>query len=143
MRHFFIYLLAFNILYFLDEAWDDVERKIKPVENPYDFKKKLILDQEKSKLSLSQVYEEEYLKQKGDAEAAQKTPGMLDDDMDKDKPELLDEIKSRMKELFVKLDTLTHYHYTPQALNAEVSFPPSKFRKYVMIMCFAVSIFLG
>ena len=122
MCHFFIYLLAFNILYFLDEAWDDVERKIKPVENPYDFKKKLILDQEKSKLSLSQVYEEEYLKQKGDAEAAQKTPGMLDDDMDKDKPELLDEIKSRMKELFVKLDTLTHYHYTPQALNAEVSF---------------------
>ena len=123
MRHFFIYLLAFNILYFLDEAWDDVERKIKPVENPYDFKKKLILDQEKSKLSLSQVYEEEYLKQKGDAEAALKAPGMLDDDdIDKDKPELVDEIKSRMKELFVKLDTLTHYHYTPQALNAEVSF---------------------
>ena len=143
MRHFFIYLLAFNILYFLDEAWDDVERKIKPVENPYDFKKKLILDQEKSKLSLSQVYEEEYLKQKGDAEAAQKAPGVLDDDVDKDKPELVDEIKSRMKELFVKLDTLTHYHYTPQALNAEVSFPPSKFRKYVIIMCFAVSIFLG
>ena len=144
MRHFFIYLLAFNILYFLDEAWDDVERKIKPVENPYDFKKKLILDQEKSKLSLSQVYEDEYLKQKGDAEAALKAPGMLDDDdIDKDKPELVDEIKSRMKELFVKLDTLTHYHYTPQALNAEVSFPPSKFRKYVIIMCFAVSIFLG
>ena len=66
-----------------------------------------------------------------------------DDDIDKDKPELVDEIKSRMKELFVKLDTLTHYHYTPQALNAEVSFPPSKFRKYVIIMCFAVSIFLG
>lgn len=102
-----------------DQAWDDVERKVKPVENPYEYKKKLILDQEKSKLSLAQVYEEEYLKQKGDMESSNNAPGMLDEE-DEDKPETVDEIKSRMKELFAKLDTLTHYHYTPQALNPEV-----------------------
>ena len=47
---------------------------------------------------------------------------MLDDDLDKDNPEVLDKIKSRMKELFVQLDTLTHYHYTPTPINAEVFF---------------------
>lgn len=68
---------------------------------------------------MAQVYEEEYLKQKGDLENSKKTPGMLDEE-DEDKPETLDEIKKKMNELFMKLDTLTHYHYTPQVAHAEV-----------------------
>ena len=46
----------------LDQAWDDVERKIKPKEEAFEFKKRITLDQEKSKLSLGEIYEQEYLK---------------------------------------------------------------------------------
>ena len=103
-----------------DKAWDDVERKVKPVENPYEYKKRLVLDQEKSKLSLAQVYEQEYLKQQESLEEAKKKPGMLDDDGNETIPAEVESIKKSMKLLFAKLDTLTHFHYTPKLQDAEV-----------------------
>ncbi|XP_023423306.1 U3 small nucleolar ribonucleoprotein protein MPP10 isoform X2 [Cavia porcellus] len=45
-----------------DQAWDDVVRKEKPKEEAYEYKKRLTLDHEKSKLSLAEIYEQEYIK---------------------------------------------------------------------------------
>ena len=97
-----------------DQAYDNVERKVKPVENPYEYKKKLILDQEKSKLSLAEVYEQEYLKQKSSLEEAAKKPGMLDDDGNEQTPKEVESIRRSMNILFSKLDSLTHFHFTPK-----------------------------
>ena len=46
-----------------DKSFDDVERKVRPVEMHYEFKKQVVLDSEKSKVGLGQIYEQEFLKQ--------------------------------------------------------------------------------
>ncbi|XP_063370209.1 U3 small nucleolar ribonucleoprotein protein MPP10 [Cydia amplana] len=94
-----------------DKAWDDVEKKEKPVDDQLKFRKTEIIDQSKSKLSLAQVYEAEYLKQKQAASGEKE---------EKEEPEAHKEVKEAMKKLFAKLDALCHYHYTPRAPQAEV-----------------------
>ncbi|XP_032524744.2 U3 small nucleolar ribonucleoprotein protein MPP10 [Danaus plexippus] len=94
-----------------DKAWDDITRKEKPVDDQFLFKKPEVLDQSKSKMSLAQVYEAEYLKQK------QASSGEVDDEKE---PESHTEIREAMKNLFSKLDALCHYHYTPKPPQAEV-----------------------
>ncbi|XP_023952354.2 U3 small nucleolar ribonucleoprotein protein MPP10 [Bicyclus anynana] len=94
-----------------DKAWDDVVKKEKPVDDQLMFKKPEVLDQSKSKLSLAQVYESEYLKQK------QASSGQIEEE---NEPEVHKEIREAMSKLFSKLDALCHYHYTPKAAQAEV-----------------------
>ncbi|CAB3360859.1 Hypothetical predicted protein [Cloeon dipterum] len=98
-----------------DKAWDDVERKIKPVEEPIEYKKRLALDQSKSKMSLAEIYEQDYLKQKKEANA---DPNASEEE-EKDSPEKV-EIKTMLHSLFLKLDALSNYHYTPRPTAPEI-----------------------
>jgi len=101
-----------------DKAWDDVERKVKPVEDPLEYKKKLVLDQEKSKMSLAEVYEQEYLELAGKKEKVE-VGSVLDKEKEETSKEV-DKIKTDMRSLFAKLDSLSHLHYTPKQKSAEV-----------------------
>lgn len=115
-----------------DSAYDDVVRKVKPAEDPYEYKKRLVLDQEKSKLSLAQVYEQEFLAQQGKLEQEGKEVSLLDRE-ESETPKEVEQIRKDMNMLFAKLDTLTHFHYTPKNLNAEV-----KVRTKQMLLTFTL-----
>jgi U3 small nucleolar RNA-associated protein MPP10 len=94
-----------------DQAWDDVERKIKPIDDPFEYKKKLVLDAEKSKMSLSQIYEQEYIEKQKAEDGSEK--------MEEVPPEQL-QIQKDLESLFAKLDALSNFHYTPKAPSAEI-----------------------
>ncbi|NXH77698.1 MPP10 protein, partial [Hydrobates tethys] len=91
----------------LDEAWDDVVPKEKPKEEAFEYKKRITLDHEKSKLSLAEIYEQEYMKVH-----QQKTE-------EEENPEHT-EIQEMMDSLFLKLDALCNFHFTPKPPVPEV-----------------------
>lgn len=84
-----------------------MERKEKPVENLLEYKKKIVLDQEKSKHSLAQIYEKEFMDQQMALDSA-------NSETKEKEPELHKEVKSMMNELFSKLDALANFHFTPK-----------------------------
>ncbi|XP_065060004.1 U3 small nucleolar ribonucleoprotein protein MPP10-like [Rhopilema esculentum] len=90
-----------------DQAWDDVMRKVKPVEKPFEYKKSLALDQEKSKLSLAEVYEKEYIKKTKEDKEEETNPGH-------------EVIQNMMDKLFAKLDALSNFQYTPKQPKPEL-----------------------
>ena len=85
----------------LDREFNDVERK---VTNELQVKPEVVLDQEKSKKSLSALYEEEYTKQE------------VPDKLLKEH----EEINRLYQKLVNKLDALSNFHYTPKLKHEEL-----------------------
>ncbi|XP_003389197.1 PREDICTED: U3 small nucleolar ribonucleoprotein protein MPP10-like [Amphimedon queenslandica] len=94
-----------------DQAWDDVIRKTKPKERPFNYKVFQPLNEEKSQLSLAEVYEQEYIKQTQGEREEEENP--------KHK-----EIRELVKKLFNQLDSLSNYHFTPTIAEPEVKSIP-------------------
>lgn len=88
-----------------DKVFDSVERKEKPINSLLEYKKQLVLNQEKSKESLAQIYEKEFLDKQAalDPNNAEK---------EEEEPELHKEVRKMMGDLFNKLDALSNYHFT-------------------------------
>ncbi|OCT89518.1 U3 small nucleolar ribonucleoprotein protein MPP10 [Xenopus laevis] len=84
-----------------DQLWDDVVRKEKPKENAFEYKKRLTLDHDKSKLSLAEIYEQEYIKQNEKKKEEEENPKHV-------------EIQKMMDSLFLKLDALSNFHFIPK-----------------------------
>nr|XP_061811262.1 U3 small nucleolar ribonucleoprotein protein MPP10-like isoform X2 [Nerophis lumbriciformis] len=90
-----------------DQAFDDVVRKEKPKEEVFEYKKRLTLDHEKSKQSLAEIYEQEYIKQTQQKTEEEENPAHV-------------EIQKLMDALFLKLDALSNFHFTPKPSVPEV-----------------------
>lgn len=90
-----------------DNAFDDVIRKVKPKEKPFEYRRRITMESEKSKQSLAEIYENEYLKQKQTEREEQQNP-------------VHNEIRKRMRSLFVQLDALSNFNFTPRPPQPEV-----------------------
>ena len=92
------------------KLFDDVERKEKPVGRDMMKQKELPLNQEKSQLSLAEVYEKDYLA------AQEKMEGVEKEEVN----EAEEKVKKDLVNLFRKLDALSNFSFTPKGVTEEL-----------------------
>lgn len=103
-----------------DEDWDDViPRETHAVKDPRKNAELPEVSQEKSKLSLGELYEREYLKKaKGVDVTAEENRSKED--------KLKDEISGIFTELCSRLDALSNYHFAPRPIKDDDEIKPTK-----------------
>ncbi|KAI9271743.1 U3 small nucleolar ribonucleoprotein complex, subunit Mpp10 [Phascolomyces articulosus] len=96
----------------LDNQFDDVERKEDPTLRPFLPSKRVDISDERSKRSLAELYEDDFVKQKsGD------TSNEKDDALKKEH----EDITTMFESLCHKLDSLSNFHFTPKAPKTEMT----------------------
>ena len=99
-----------------DNAFDDVVRKAPPKDSVYDPNRRWELDDEKSKKSLGEIYEQEYQKTVMNADIKSEKTMVVE--------ESHKEITALMTNLFQQLDALSNFHYTPPPAELELEVIP-------------------
>ncbi|KAI9486251.1 MAG: U3 small nucleolar ribonucleoprotein complex, subunit Mpp10 [Benjaminiella poitrasii] len=97
----------------LDNMFDDVERKVDPTLRPFVPSKRVEISDEKSKQSLAEIYEDEYVHK----QAGEEKKDVRDEALEKEH----EEITEMFKTLCYKLDALSNFHYTPKAAKPEMT----------------------
>ncbi|KAI8979109.1 U3 small nucleolar ribonucleoprotein complex, subunit Mpp10 [Mycotypha africana] len=97
----------------LDNMFDDVERKVDPTLKPFVPSKRVELSDEKSKQSLAEIYEDDFIHQ----QAGEQKKDARDEALEKEH----DEITHMFNDLCYKLDALSNFHYTPKAVKPEMT----------------------
>jgi U3 small nucleolar RNA-associated protein MPP10 len=94
-----------------DNAFDDVVRKAPIKKSTYDPNRRFELNDEKSKKSLAEIYEEEY------QNTQEKVKSRKDIELEKQHQE----IETLFHELRDQLDSLSNFHYQPRAKTLELA----------------------
>ncbi|KAJ1863788.1 U3 snoRNP protein [Coemansia sp. RSA 2703] len=96
----------------LNEEWDDVERKKDIQQKPFKPSAFVELDDKKSKKSLAEVYEEQYVAEKsGDAYVPEDDAKVT---------EAHKAVDNQFRNLFAQLDALSHFHFAPRPAVADI-----------------------